>query len=75
LKIKSHCMIKKAVVCIHREFHRRKDEAKYMSMVFWTAFKYKMKISIEMKRKGKTMEQRVAREAKFCLMFSAQVES
>ena len=61
-------------MCIYKEFHRRKDEAKYMSRIFWSALKYKMKISIELKRKGKGIEMRQAREAKFAMMFSSQVE-
>jgi hypothetical protein len=65
----------KAFRCCIGEYHRRGEEAKYLARVFWLSLKYKIILSIELKRKGKTFFDREIRLARNCLTFqSTRVE-
>jgi len=51
------------------EYRRRAAEAKYLARVFWMSLKYKIVLSIELKRKGKKFVDREIRLARNCLTF------
>jgi len=51
------------------EYRRRSAEAKYLARVFWMSLKYKIVLSIELKRKGKNFFDRELRLARNCLTY------
>jgi hypothetical protein len=46
---------------------RIKEEAKFMSKIFWIVFKIKIRMSRKIKKNGPTPEERARRQIKACL--------